>query len=167
MDSRHRTTILISALIMPVLFMGCGVSRRTYDTNMAMVIDELNQEKTARNTATHSLELKVRERGRSLSELTDRYMAVKEHNDFNQAKLGRLKGDLERLLRDFSELKLVIFANFKGAQANEMLLKLNEMQRTVQELLKKSAEELPKEPPAATVPAEQEKPATSPQQDKL
>lgn len=167
MDSRHRTTILISALIMPVLFMGCGVSRRTYDTNMAMVIDELNQERTARNTANHALELKVNERGRTLSELTGRYMSLKEQNDFNQAKLGRLKGDLDRLLRDFSELKLVIFANFKGAQANEMLLKLNEMQRTVQELLKKSAEELPKEPPAASVPAEQEKPATSPQQDKL
>jgi len=169
MDSKRRTTILISALIMPVLFMGCGVSRRTYDTNMAMVIDELNQERSARNSATRAFEVKVHERGRTLSDLTDRYITLKEQNDFNQAKLGRLKGDLERLLRDFSELKLVIFANFKGTQANEMLLKLNEMQRTVQELLKKSAEEPPKEPPAASVPAQEEKPAESPQQvqDKL
>src|SRR3989304_314895 len=166
---RYRTTLLICALLMPAFILGCGVSRRDYETNMAMVLDELSQERSARYTSTRALEVKVHERGRTLSELTDRYMAVKEQNDFNQAKLGRLKGDLEGLLRDFSEMKLVIFANFKGSQANEMLLKLNEMQRTVQDLLKKSNEQLPAPPPAGSVPAGRTKPPVeSPQiQDKL
>lgn len=165
---RYLTAILISALIMPVFILGCGISRRDYETNMTMVLDELNQERSARHSATRALEVKVHERGRTLSEITDRYITLKEQHDFSQAKLGRLNGDLEGLLRDFSELKLVIFANFKGAQANEMLLKLNAMQRTVQELLKKSGEALPAPPPAASVPAEQSKPVESQQvQDKL
>lgn len=164
------TAFLLSALVMPAFVLGCGISRRDYDTNMAMVLSELEQERAARIVLQRAYEVKVHERGRTLSEITERYMAVKEQNDFNKAKLGRLNGDLERLLRDFSELKLVIFANFKGAQANEMILKLNEMQRTVQELLKKSKEQMPVPPQAApSVPAEQEQPAASPQQvqDKL
>jgi len=89
-----------------------------------------------------------------------------DQHDISEAKLGRLTSDLQALQRDMTELKLVIFSNFKGSQANEMMLKLNEMQRRVQEILRKSGEPLPSAPAATPAVIQEQAPETDPA-DKL
>ncbi|MBZ0220735.1 MAG: hypothetical protein K8I01_09925 [Candidatus Methylomirabilis sp.] len=121
------------------LLAGC-VSKSAYEGRVAILLEQLHRERMEKNAEIQLLETKVRERGRTLSGLTEMYMKIKEQNDSAQGKLGRLEGDLESLQRDLSELKLVIYSNLKGAHANEMILKLNEMQRRVQGILEKSAE---------------------------
>jgi len=134
---------------------GC-VSRSAYNESVDILMKKMQKERAESQSQQRALEIKVQERGRTLSELTARYIDLKAQNDYSQTKLGRLKNDLERLLRDMAEMKLVIFTNFKGSEANEMMLKLNSMQKTVQEILKKSSEAMPA--PAAP-------PATEPQKE--
>lgn len=126
-------------LAIPILAQGC-VSKGVYEENINLLMQRMNRERAENAANERALEIKVRERGKTLSELTTRYIDLKAQQDYSQAKLGRLQGDLERLLSDMSEMKLVIFTNFTGSEANEMMLKLNSMQKTVQEILKKSNE---------------------------
>lgn len=155
---RKKIIVAASILALPLLAGGC-VSRGAYDENISLLMQKMNRER-AENTATErALEIKVQERGKTLSELTNRYIELKAQQDYSQAKLGRLQSDLEGLLRDMSEMKLVIFTNFKGSEANEMMLKLNSMQKTVQEILKKSNEPMtaPAAPPETpAVPQDQQ-----------
>lgn len=141
-----KTILFIGLLALPVLAQGC-VSRGAYNENMAVLLHKMTAERAENAAAQRSLEIKVQERGKTLNELTTRYIDLKAQQDYSQAKLARLQSDLEGLLSNMSEMKLVIFTNFKGSEANEMMLKLNSMQKTVQEILKKSSEAMP-EPPA-------------------
>src|SRR4030067_806153 len=134
-------------LALPILAQGC-ISRGAYDENMSLLMQKMHRERVENAATERALEIKVQERGKTLSELTTRYIDLKAQQDYSQAKLGRLQSDLEGLLSDMSEMKLVIFTNFKGSEANEMMLKLNSMQKTVQEILKKSSE--PMTAPAAS-----------------
>lgn len=145
-----RTLVAIGLLALPLLSSGC-VSRSAYDENINLLLQKMKNERAESQSTARALEIKVQERGKTLSELTSRYINLKAQQDYNQAKLGRLQKDLEGLLRDMSEMKLVIFTNFKGSEATEMMLKLNSMQKTVQEILKKSNEAMPAPaaPPAA------------------
>lgn len=141
-----KTILFIGLLALPVLTQGC-VSRGAYNENMAVLLHTMTAERAENAAAQRSLEIKVQERGKTLSELTTRYIDLKAQQDYSQAKLARLQSDLEGLLSSMSEMKLVIFTNFKGSEANEMMLKLNSMQKTVQEILKKSNEAMPELPP--------------------
>ena len=141
-----KTILFIGLLALPVLAQGC-VSRGSYNENMAVLLHKMTAERAENAAAQRSLEIKVQERGKTLSELTTRYIDLKAQQDYSQAKLARLQSDLEGLLSSMSEMKLVIFTNFKGSEANEMMLKLNSMQKTVQEILKKSNEPMPEAPP--------------------
>jgi hypothetical protein len=141
--SGNRKIILAASLLaLPLLIQGC-VSRSSYNENVNSLLQKMDAERVRNAETERALEIKVQERGRTLSELTSRYIELKAQQDYSQAKLGRLQSDLEGLLRDMSEMKLVIFTNFKGSEANEMMLKLNSMQKTVQEILKKSTEAMP------------------------
>jgi len=144
-------------LALPILAQGC-ISRGAYDENVSLLMQKMHRERAENAATERALEIKVQERGKTLSELTTRYIDLKAQQDYSQAKLGRLQSDLEGLLSDMSEMKLVIFTNFKGSEANEMMLKLNSMQKTVQEILRKSNE--PMSAPAAppSVPASQSQP---------
>jgi ERCC4-related helicase len=140
--SKRKIIFAATLLALPLLVQGC-VSRSSYNDNVNSLMRKMDAER-ARNLETErALEIKAQERGRTLSELTTRYIELKAQQDYSQAKLGRLQSDLEGLLRDMSEMKLVIFTNFKGSEANEMMLKLNSMQKTVQEILRKSTEAMP------------------------
>lgn len=136
---RKKVIIAAGLLAFPLITQGC-ISRSAYDENINLLMQKMNNERAENAATERALEIKVQERGRTLSELTTRYIELKAQQDYSQAKLGRLQNDLEGLLSDMSEMKLVIFTNFKGSEANEMMLKLNSMQKTVQEILKKSNE---------------------------
>lgn len=138
---RKKIIFAAGLLAFPLISQGC-VSRGAYDENISLLMQKMNRERAENAATERALEIKAQERGRTLSELTNRYIDIKAQQDYSQAKLGRLQNDLEGLLRDMSEMKLVIFTNFKGSEANEMMLKLNSMQKTVQEILKKSNEPL-------------------------
>ncbi|WKZ33281.1 MAG: hypothetical protein QY316_02435 [Thermodesulfobacteriota bacterium] len=143
MKKRTITTLLV--LVSAGLFTGC-VSKTAHEGRVTILLEQLHRERMEKNAEIQLLETKVRERGRTLSGLTEMYMKIKAQNDTAQEKLGRLEGDLNALQNDLSELKLIVYSNLKGSQANEMILKLNEMQRRVQAILEKSAE------PGADVP---------------
>lgn len=150
--------ILAAALLLPLFAQGC-VSRGAYHENVNALLQKLERERAENAASERALQIKVQERGKTLSELTARYIDLKAQQDYSQAKLARLQGDLEGLLSDMAEMKLVIFTNFKGMEANEMMLKLNSMQKTVQEILRKSNEPMaapttPAEAPAAPQPAQ-------------
>lgn len=157
-------TALIAILTLPILS-GC-VSRRACEENISYLVDKLNREKASGNEEIGLLEVKVKERGRAIGDITGRYIKLMDQHDISEAKLGRLTSDLQALQRDMTELKLVIFSNFKGSQANEMMLKLNEMQRRVQEILRKSGEPLPSAPAATPAVIQEQAPETDPA-DKL
>lgn len=155
----HQEKAMNKLAIIPLLVLasaalaaGC-VSRTAHEGRVTVLLEQLHRERVENNAEKQLLETKVRERGRTLSGLTEMYMKVKEQNDISQGKLGRLEGDLEALQRDLSELKLVIYTNIKGAHANEMILKLNEMQRRVQGILEKSGEPAPDEVIGRTIDA--------------
>lgn len=148
---RKKIIFAAGLLALPIFAEGC-ISRGAYDENINLLMQKMNRERAENSANERALEIKVQERGRTLSELTTRYIELKAQQDYSQAKLGRLQNDLEKLLSDMSEMKLVIFTNFKGSEANEMMLKLNSMQKTIQEILKKSNEPM-------TVPAVSPAPA--------
>lgn len=143
---KRKIVIFIGLLALPVLAVGC-VSRGAYDENVSLLLQKIEAERAERMSTMRALEIKIQERGKTLSELTTRYIDLKAQQDYSQAKLARLQGDLEGLLSSMSEMKLVIFTNFKGSEANELMLKLNSMQKTVQEILKKSNEAMPESAP--------------------
>ncbi|MBI5452994.1 MAG: hypothetical protein HY956_00025 [Deltaproteobacteria bacterium] len=118
---------------------GC-ISRGAYDENMGAISKRLAAEKTARSIEVKTLEQRLAERGKTLSDLTDRYIRLKAEKDSAQAKLDGLKADLDALMKDMAELKLVIFTNMRGSEANEMVMKLNNMQKRVDRLLVRDAE---------------------------
>lgn len=130
--------IAILVLASAGLFTGC-VSKSAHEGRVAILLEQLHRERMEKNAEIQLLETKVRERGRTLSGLTEMYMKIKDQNDTAQTKLGGLDGDLNALQNDLAELKLIVYSNLKGSQANEMILKLNEMQRRIQAILEKGA----------------------------
>ncbi|MBI4950362.1 MAG: hypothetical protein HY955_09485 [Deltaproteobacteria bacterium] len=132
-----RYLLLFTALTL--VFAGC-VSRGAYEENIGNISGKLKAEKTARSTDVKILEQRLADRGKTLSDLTGRYIMLKAEKDSAQSKLDGLKADLDALMKDMSELKLVIFTNMRGSEANEMMIKLNNMQKRVDRLLTKEAE---------------------------
>lgn len=141
---------------------GC-VSSGAYNENMSVMSKRLTAEKTARSIEVKTLEQRLAERGKTLSDLTDRYIKLKTDKDSAQAKLDGLKADLDALMKDMAELKLVVFSNMRGSEANEMVMKLNNMQKRVDRLIVKDAEMKSAAPaPTSDAPAA---PASAPDSD--
>jgi len=91
--------------------------------------------------ALHAQELakydkRLRDKNDTVVKLTERYMALQERHAVAQGKLDSLKDDLDTLLKDIAELKMVVFHNVKGSEGNEMIIKLMEMQHRVKTLLR-------------------------------
>lgn len=142
MNRSSRSLAAISLIAIPALgitLQGC-VSRAQYDQDVGRLAVALHNEKADKASNIAYLEGKVHERGKTLSELTSRYIAVQKENEQAQTKLNGLKGDLEKLLHDVEELKLVLFTNVKGQEANEMMIKLIDMRHRLKLLLEKEKE---------------------------
>ncbi|MDP2690373.1 MAG: hypothetical protein Q8P48_09735 [Deltaproteobacteria bacterium] len=119
---------------------GC-VSRSAYIEDVSRLAAHLQAEKEAHAVTVRLYEAKLRDKSDNLTSITERYIALQKSNGEAQKKLNSLKGDLETLLRDMAELKMVIFHNVKGSEGTEMMIKLMEMQHRVKDLLLKETVE--------------------------
>lgn len=120
--------------VLGAMLSGC-VARSRYDEDIARLAIALQNEKIAKADELSQLEGRVQERGKTLSDLTARYMALEEENRKNTIKLSGLKDDLGKLLSDVKELKLVLFTNTKGSEGKEMMIKLIEMEHRLNRLI--------------------------------
>lgn len=124
-----------SAIILSgILISGC-ISRGAYEQDIARLTARLQQERIEHANQIASMEVKLKDRAKSLADLTDRYMTLQKERE--QYQVVGLKSDLEALSKDLAELKLVVASNAKGAEANEMLMKIADMQKRINLLLEK------------------------------
>lgn len=130
-----KKNLFIMTACLPLLLTGCFVSKKDYDNNINRLANELRNERIEHAATVKALEIKLQERGKSLNELTARYMELVKEKEQSQLVFNGLKGELDVLLRDIAELRLVIFTNVKGMEANEMMIKLIDMQNRVQVLI--------------------------------
>lgn len=131
----RRFIMMAAALsVLGATLSGC-VPRSRYDEDIARLAIALQNEKIEKANALNQMEGRVQERGKTLSDLTARYMALEEENRKNELKLSGLKGDLEKLLSDIKELKLVLFTNTKGSEGKEMMIKLIDMENRLNRLI--------------------------------
>lgn len=133
--ARLYAAIIAVALPMVVASGGC-ISRGAYQQNMGQLADQLQAERAAHALDIEKYDARLRDKNDTMVKLTERFMALQKKNADSQAKLDSLKNDLETLLRDMAELKMVIFHNVKGSEGNEMIIKLMEMQHRVKNLLR-------------------------------
>ncbi len=119
---------------------GC-VSLSAYEEDVAKLSVALQNEKAARAEAERKADNRVQERGRSLNEMTTKYIELQKNYEQVQIKVLRLKGDFEKLLHDVDELKLVVHTNVKGSPGSELLIKLLDMENRLNILLDKEKTE--------------------------
>lgn len=117
-----------------VVSSGC-VSRGAYIEDVSRLAAHLQAEKEAHADTVRLYEAKLRDKSNNMTSITERYIALQKSNGEAQKKLNSLKSDLETLLRDMAELKMVILHNVKGSEGTEMMIKLMEMQHRVKDLL--------------------------------
>jgi hypothetical protein len=115
---------LAVAFIASVLLSGC-VSRSGYNADISRLTLKLQQERADHAYTVKTLEEKIRDRGRSLTELTERYMLLQRERA--QFQLPGLRKDMEILLKNLDELSLVVSANLKGSEGREMQMMINDM----------------------------------------
>lgn len=133
--ARLSAAIIAVALPMVVASGGC-ISLGAYQQNMAQLAGQLQNERAAHAEDIEKYDARLRDKNDTVVKLTERFMALQKKNADSQAKLDSLKNDLETLLRDMAELKMVVFHNVKGSEGNEMIIKLMEMQHRVKNLLR-------------------------------
>lgn len=131
--------IAVSSLSLTALS-GC-VSLSAYEEDVAKLSAALQSEKAARAEAERKSDYRGQERGKSLNEMTNKYIELQKSYEQVQVKVLRLKGDFERLLHDVDELKLVVHTNVKGSAGSELMIKLLDMENRLNILLDKEKAE--------------------------
>ncbi len=125
-----------------LLLSGC-VSKSTYDRDVAALLNQLAKEKGTTASSINSMEAKVQSKASSLTRLTEKYMGLEKEHMRTKERLSSFRGDLENLRMDIAELKLVVSTNvdkLRSTMANELLIKIIDMEYRIQELLKKESE---------------------------
>jgi len=128
-----------------LVFAGC-VSKSTYDRDVARLTRQLQAERGETGSTMTSLEARLADKSATLTRLTESYIQLQAESKRGSERLNRFRADLEELQRDISEVKLVVGKNvekFPSTTANEILIKLIDMEYRVQVLIKKEAEEAP------------------------
>lgn len=134
-----RTTILFLVTVFALGTLGSGcVPRGTYKQDVDVLAAQLTKEREEFKYKLESLETKLDTRGKSLNELTVRYIQLQRDFKDMQGVVNNLRGDLESLLRDIEELKLVVNTNYRGSEADEMLFMLTDMERRIEAIIEKS-----------------------------
>ena len=130
---------LALAVLLPLVFTGC-VTRSSYEKGIDEMERRLAAER-ANNLASMSvIESKLEDKNSTLKEITERYMALQKGQEESQAWINGFRSELEAISKDLSELKLVISSNtneMKSTVANEMLIKIIDMEHRIGEMLKK------------------------------
>lgn len=130
---------LAAVLAVGVMATGC-VPKTTYDKNVVALADQLTKERQSYKYQIEALESKVAIQSKSLNEITNMYINLQREFKDTQKVFRNLRGDMEALLRDIEELKLVVMTNMKGSEADEMIFKLNAMENRVDNILKRSGD---------------------------
>ncbi|MBI5344414.1 MAG: hypothetical protein HZB83_03610 [Deltaproteobacteria bacterium] len=127
---------------------GC-VSKGTYDRDVGTLAVSLERERALGASRINELETKLSGRGKTMSELTERYATLQKDREKAQMKFNMFRPDVEGLIRDIEQLRLMVYANAKnmlGSSGSEMIIKLTGMERTLKEMLIKDSATAP--PPA-------------------
>jgi len=128
----------VCAKALPVVFIsslllsGC-VSRSAYEADISRLAFKLKEERADHAATVRSLEEKLKERGRSLTVLTERYILLQHERA--QFQLPGLRRDMEALLKNLDELSLVVSANLKGSEGREIQMMIDEMRSRVTTVL--------------------------------
>lgn len=123
---------LAVVFIASVLLSGC-VSRSGYEADISRLTLKLQQERADHAFTVKTLEEKVKDRGRSLTELTERYITLQRERA--QFQLPGLRRDMEILLKNLDELSLVVSSNLKGSEGREMQMMINDMRGRITSVL--------------------------------
>ncbi len=119
---------LAAVFIASLLLSGC-VSRGSYEADVSRLSLKLQEERAEHAYTVKTLEEKIKDRGRSLTELTERYILLQRERA--QFQLPGLRRDMEILLKNLDELSLVVSANLKGSEGREMQMMINDMRSRI------------------------------------
>lgn len=123
---------LTAVFIASLLLSGC-VSRSAYEADVSRLAFKLQQERADHAATVQALEEKVKERGRSLTVLTERYILLQHERA--RFQLPGLRKDMETLLKNLDELSLVVSANLKGSEGRELQMMINDMRSRITDVL--------------------------------
>ncbi len=136
--------VLAAVMVLP----GC-ISRSTYNRDMSKLLNKIDLDKQESEGIYDKLEAANDDRSFTLNKLTTRYMQLQKSHARLQKKFNNFDKDLNTFSHDIAELKLVITKNMdkiRSSMANEMLIKIIDMEFRIEELRKKETEELPQLP---------------------
>lgn len=131
---------VIAVACFGMLSAGC-VSKYSYDRDIGRLTSQLETEREQSMYRTTALENTSEAKAQSLAELTNRYIDLQKKNQDAQRRINNIKGDMNSLLSDIDELKLIISSNLKGPEAYELLFKLDDMEKRVRGVIAKDAEQ--------------------------
>ncbi|MEE9543910.1 MAG: hypothetical protein V3V95_09040 [Thermodesulfobacteriota bacterium] len=143
--SYKNQVVTVLALSAVMALSGC-VSKRSYDRDVTNLLNKLEKGKGSSADSMQSLQSKIRSKSTSLNKLTNKYTLLEKDYVRASERLNSFGNDLQRLKKDMAELKLVISINIdklRSTVANEMLIKIIDMEYRIDELLKKESEPLP------------------------
>ncbi len=124
---------LMLVILAAMSLTGC-VTRESYDRDIGELQRRLVNERSDKESAVHAMELKLKDRAKTLEVLTERYSKL-EQEKLSQGNLRYSKDDLEFLLKKIKELKVEVRDNITDAKAVEMTETLKEMEHKVNLLL--------------------------------
>ena len=137
--------ITVLALSIALALSGC-VSKRTYDRDVSALLNKLEHNKGSSADSIKIMESKVKSKAAVLSTLTDNYTTLEKDYIRARERLNSFNSDLQNLKKDIAELKLVVSINIdklRSTVANEMLIKIIDMEYRIDELLKKESKPRP------------------------
>lgn len=146
MKISYRNQILTALAVSVALALSGCVSKRTYDRDVTALLNKLEMGEDISAVSRQSLQTKVHSKSISLNKLTNKYTLLEKDYIRTSERLNSFGNDLQNLKKDIAELKLVISINIDKLQstvANEMLIKIIDMEYRVDELLEKESEPLP------------------------
>jgi hypothetical protein len=141
----NRMCLLLLVLIPVMALPGC-ISRSTYNRDMSKLLNKIKLDKQESEGIYDKLEAQNVDRSITLNKLTTRYIQLQKNHSRLQSRFNHFDKDLNAFSHDIAELKLVISKNMdkiRSSMANEMLIKIIDMEFRIEELRKKEAEELP------------------------
>jgi peptidoglycan hydrolase CwlO-like protein len=146
MKNLHTNRVLtVLALLIALALSGC-VSKRSYDRDVSSLLNKLEQDKGRSANSMEIMESKVKSKAAVLSTLTGKYTTLEKDYIRARERLNSFNSDLQSLKKDIAELKLVVSINIdklRSTVANEMLIKIIDMEYRIGELLKKESEPVP------------------------
>jgi septal ring factor EnvC (AmiA/AmiB activator) len=146
LGKRVCTIGLLALLLIPVMALSGCISRSTYNRDMSKLLNRIEMDRLEYDGIYDQLKAQNTDRSFTLNKLTTRYMQLQKNHAKIKGKFNHFDADLNALSHDIAELKLVITKNMdkiKSSMANEMLIKIIDMQFRIKELRKKESEELP------------------------